>query len=105
MAEHDVFGGGELRHQFEILVDHPDAEGLGGGRGVDRDSGALEDDGPAVGRERPGEDFHQRGFPGAVLPEQAVHLPRMHVEVHAVEGEDPGVLLADGAHFEEGEHG
>ena len=45
-----------------------------------------------VGLVGAGEHLDQGGLAGAVLAEQAVHLPRVHVEVDAVEGAHAGEL-------------
>src|SRR5690606_32218065 len=90
--------------QVELLVDRGDP-------GLDRRGGpgephrlAAEHDGARVGPMRPGQDLDERGLAGAVLAEEAVHLPRPHLEIHPVEGPDPGELLDDPPHHQQLAH-
>ncbi len=94
----DVLGDGHVREEGRMLVDDRDPELL-------RDHGrevlhrrALEDDRAAVGRRRARGDVHQRRLPGAVLPEESVHLAREHVERHIRERRDRVVVLGDAVH-------
>ena len=53
-----------------------------------------------VGRERAGDDLHQRRLAGAVLPEQRVHGAGADREVRAGERDDAAVRLADASRLE-----
>jgi hypothetical protein len=71
-GEGEVFEGGEGGDEFEVLVDHADAEGLGDARGGDFDGFLVEGNGAGVGLEEAEEDVHEGGFAGAVFPEESV---------------------------------
>src|SRR5581483_11647584 len=50
----------------------------------------------------PGQNFHQRGFSCAVLPQQRVDFARIDGQRDVVEGAHAGILLADMAHLQHG---
>ncbi len=91
-ANEDVLGNGQVGHQVEFLMDHADAQVLGGPGVVDLDLFASDQDPARVLRVNAGEDLHQRRFSGAVLPDQRVHFAGRQLEltlrqrVHAREG-------------------
>ena len=100
VAEHDVLGDGEDRHQHEVLVDHADA-------GRDRVAGsgevldlAVEHDLALVGLVEAVEDVHQRRLAGAVLAEQAVDLAGLDRQGDVVVGDDVAEALGDVAQSE-----
>jgi hypothetical protein len=49
---------------------------------------AVEPNGPGVGLEELGDHPHGGGLPGAVRPEEADHLPAIHLEGQLVHGRD-----------------
>jgi hypothetical protein len=100
-AEEHVVGHAEAGDQVELLVDRRDAQrdgrlGIGEPHRL-----ALPGDQPLVGLVGAGQDLDQGRLAGAVLPEQAVHLARPHVEVDPAEGPDAGELLDDAAHLQQ----
>ena len=105
VAQQDVLGDGEDRHEHEVLVDHADAAGDGVGRAGDLDRLAVEQDLALVRRGEAVEDVHQRGLARAVLAEQRVDLARADGQVDVVVGQDARVALGDAAHLERrGDH-
>ncbi|KAF1061132.1 MAG: hypothetical protein GAK39_05910 [Variovorax sp.] len=103
VAEEDVLGDRQQRHQRELLVDDDDAELLAVGDAPEAARLALEQD-LAVVRVAgvdAAEHLHQRGLASAVLAHHRVDLARAHREVdvaqrlHAREG------LGDPAHLED----
>ena len=102
LAEQDVLGHRQHRHQHEVLVDHADAAPDGVVRAGDLDCLAVEQDLAGIGHGQAVEDVHEGALAGAVLAEQGVDLPLADLEVDAVVGHDPGVALGDAAHLEHG---
>ncbi len=78
-----------------MLVDHADAEGGCGLRIGDPLDRAVDGDLAAVRGDEADEDPHQRRLAGTVLPEDAVHLTAMEVEIDGVAGDDVSVALGD----------
>ena len=76
-----VLGHGHVRAQRELLAHdrHPAARASCGERGTE--GGAVQHDLARVGRDRAGEDLHERALPRAVLPDDRVHLARLGLEV------------------------
>ncbi len=102
MAEEDVLRHRQVLHQVQFLVDGGDAQPHGGGGRLRPDRLPPPGDLALVGLVGSGEHLDQGGLPGAVLPEEAVHLSGHDVEVDAVEGADAGEGLGDAGHGEEG---
>ena len=74
-AEHDVLGARQLRNEVELLIDHPDAEALGGVRRVDAHRACRRrESSPSSARLRAGENLHERRFSGAVFADERVHF-------------------------------
>ena len=95
VAEEDALGDAQVLDQVELLVDRPDPEGHGLRRLADGQQLAVDAD-LSLGRgDHARHALDQRRLPGPVGTEQAVHLPGAHVEVHALQGEHPRVLLLD----------
>ena len=91
----DVFPHGHAVEQGKVLVNHADAQCFRSlGRG---DAGfiAFPDDATAVGLGLPGQHLHQGRFAGPVFAKEGVDLTGLHVEVHGVIGQDPGVGFRD----------
>jgi hypothetical protein len=57
------------------------------------DRTALPPDRPGVTSEDTQDDAHRRRLAGAVAPDEAEHLPRLHGEAHPVQGERRAVAL------------
>ena len=72
-----------------------------GDRVRDGDGLAVDEDLALVGLVGARQHLDQGGLAGAVLTEQAVDLPRLHIEVDAVEGPDAGERLGDAGHGEQ----
>ena len=101
VAEEDVLGDAEVGDEVELLVDRGDPEVHRGLRRRQRDRLALPQDLALVGLVARGEDLDQGRLAGAVLAEQAVHLPRAHLELDPSEREHSGEPLDDAAHGEQ----
>ena len=78
-----------------MLVDHADPESNRGGRRVDFDRLAVDEDLALVGCVQAVENGDQRRLAGTVLAQQCVHLTGIHVEVDSVVGHDRAELLRD----------
>jgi hypothetical protein len=102
LAEEDVVGDRQDRHEHEVLVDHADAALDRVGRAGDLRHGAVEQDFALVGRRQPVEDVHQGRLAGAVLAEQGVDLAGPDLEVDPVVGHDTRVAFRDAAHLQRG---
>ena len=101
VAQDDVLGNGERRHQHEVLVDHPDAERDGVARTADPDVAPAIADRPGVGPIEAVEDVHERGLARAVLADEGVDLALVHDEVDSIERLEITKALADAVHLEE----
>ncbi len=102
VTEEQVFHDGQVRNKAAVLEHHPDPE-TRAIRGIfQRDRLAPQRESPAVGLNETDQDFHESGFPGAVLPDKADHLVRVHGEVHIVQGDDSRVGLAHLPQIEDG---
>ena len=95
VAEHDVLGDGEGRHEPEVLVDHRDARVDRVTRRLELDRLAEEHDLALVRPVEAREDVRQRRLAGAVLSQQGVHLADGGLEVDAVVRDDRGKPLGD----------
>ena len=69
-------------HQFEVLVDHADAQVKGVLGGADHDLLAVDVDGSAVGEVDAGDHVHEGGLAAAVLAQQGEDLAAVHVHAH-----------------------
>src|SRR5439155_1089498 len=100
VAEDDVLGNGERRHEHEVLVDHPDAERDGVARAGDAHVALAIADRPGVGVIEAVEDVHEGRLACAVLADKGVDLALVHHEVDPVERLEISKALADAAHLE-----
>ena len=100
--QEDVLGDGQVRRQIEFLVDHADAEALGGPCAGDIGRRTFDGDHAGVCPVHPGQDLHQRGLAGAVLADQGVHLTRVELEMAVHERVDAREVLGDALHLNEG---
>ncbi len=100
VAEKDVLGHGEVRHQVQLLIDDANPAGQRVGRTAEVDGDPVHHDVAAVLTIGATQDLHERGLAGAVLAEQHVHLAGPQRQIHAVERDDAGKALADCAHLE-----
>src|SRR5690606_28285818 len=94
-AQEDVVAHREVRGEAQLLVDDRDAVVAGIVRGIEGDRVPVQDDAPGGGLLDPGEDLHEGGLPGAVLPEQGGDGAAVDVEVHALERAGAAVGLDD----------
>ncbi len=69
-TETDVCGDGQLWHERELLVDHPDAEARSLLRRIDPRADAVNVDLALVGYKRARQNSHQRRLAGAILPNE-----------------------------------
>ena len=105
VAEEDVLGDAEAVDDVEFLVHRGDAELQRGDRIRDDDGLAADRHGAGIGLVGAGENLDERGLPGTVLAEQAVHLAGDDVEIHAVQGLRPGEVLHDAPEAEQRSRG
>src|SRR5262249_61693928 len=59
---------------------------------------AVEYHAPGVGTDGPAEDFHQRGFAGAVLADQGVNLATAQLQINAAQRVRRPEVLVDTSH-------
>ena len=86
LVQKHVLRDREGRDQVAFLVDRDDPPGnrIPGSREPDRRP--FHEQVPAVAREDPGDDFHERALPCPVLPNESLDDAREHIEVHTGEG-------------------
>ena len=100
VAEHDVLGDGERRHQHEVLVDHADPRAHGVAGAAEADRGVVQQDLAAVGPVQPVQHVHQRGLARSVLPQQGVDLTGLDHEVDRIVGHEGAEDLRDPSELE-----
>ncbi len=103
-SEEDVLRDRERRDELELLRNDGDAGLDGVPRSVHPARLAVDPDFTGIVRDLARENPDQRRFARAVLPDERVHLPGPHVEVHAVQRPDTRELLRDAASLDEGGH-
>ncbi len=101
-ADDQIFGGGERRHQREMLIDHADAERLSVLGIGDSYLLAIEFDLAFVGRVETHDAFDQRRLAGAVLAEQRVEGAGGHLDRDIVERLEATERLAHVKGFKRG---
>ena len=95
VAERDVLGNRQRRHQPQLLRDGDDAGGDGVARAGEMPLLSVHANNAVVGTVHAAENADQRGLAGAVLADDGVDLAEADVEVDAVERERRAELLAD----------
>ena len=93
-AEKDIRLGRELLGEIEFLMDEDDALVFGFLAGCEGDRLAAKQDIAARRRLITGQALHQRGFAGAVLANQRMHLAGPQCEVDTVQNLDRAIALA-----------
>ena len=93
--DEDVLHHGEIGHQVQFLVDDGDAQLLGMVGVVDLNRLSAKQDFAAVRHVDAGENFHQRRFAGAVLPDQAQDFARAHMKADILQRLNTWEGLAD----------
>ncbi len=101
LAEKDVLGDGEVRHEAQLLIDGADPEPSRSQRAAELDRSAVEEDLAGVGSHRAAEDLHQRRLAGAVFAKDDVHFAGAHVQAGVVQGARAGIALRDPAHLQD----
>ena len=101
LGHEDVLGHRHVRAERDLLVDEADPEFLRPRRRGDLHRLAVQDDLAAVGAQDAVDDVHQRGFPGAVLAGDGVHLAAAQLEVDAAQRLDRAERLADVGDFQD----
>jgi len=82
----DVLGDGHFPEQCQVLPDHLDAERLRQRGCHGRDRLAVEEElGALLWLVDPRDDLDERALAAAVLPRQAMHLPRVDFKRHALQ--------------------
>ena len=100
VAQHDVLGDCEHRHQLEVLVHHADAQRDGVVGVADADLAAVDEDFALVRAVEAVDDVHQGGFAGAVFAQQAQHLALVQRQVDVVVGQHAGEAPGQPANLE-----
>ena len=77
-ADHEVFGGGQRGHQGEMLIDHAEAEGVGGLRVGDLRLAPADQHLAGSGVVKTHHAFDERGFSGTVLAQQGMKCAGRH---------------------------
>ena len=80
-------------------MDHADVVGVRIVGGAESHLLAPDEDLAAVRFIHAEEHTHQRGFAGAVFPQQGVNLALLDLDGDIVVGDNPGKALSDVAHF------
>ncbi len=101
-ADQQVLGDRVALHEFEMLVDHADAERQGIGRIADLHRLAIDLDDALVGGIGAEEHVHQAGLAGTVLTEQAEDVARMQRQVDTAHRLNRAKALGDAAHGDKG---
>lgn len=99
-AEEEVFINLHVGKQVQFLVDEGDAQLFGHGHGGLNQRLAQEGDAALVQRKHAGEDIHQRGFPGAVFPQNGVNFTLIDGEGNVIQHGNAVKGFADTLHFE-----
>ena len=99
--DEQVRQNGALREQAQFLVDNADAVLPCDDRGTDDDRDTVELDLAGVRANDAREHFHQRRLARAVFPDDGMNVTATHDEIHAVDGDDPSVALAEVANGDE----
>src|SRR5690606_30391534 len=91
---------GHVSGQREVLIDHLDALGAGVFRAGEPDRATIENQ-IAFGRlVEAGEDFHQRGFAGAIVAHNAQYLAVVDAEIDVAQRGDGAEIFGDAARIE-----
>jgi hypothetical protein len=103
VAQEDVLGDRQVRHQRELLVDDRDPGALAVPDVGERHRPAVEADLAVVGARRvhPGQHLHERGLAGAVLAADRVDLAAAHRERHVLQRLHAGEGHGDAAHLQD----
>ncbi len=101
LAEEDVLGDGEVRHEAQLLIDGADSEPSRPQRAAQIDGPAVEEDLAGVGAHGAAEDLHQRRLARAVLAKNDVHFAGAHLQAGVVQGARAGIALGDPAHLQD----
>src|SRR5688572_7924284 len=104
VAQKNILGHRQLRHEVELLVDHADAERQRIARALDIHSAAVDSNLADVFAVSAAEDLHQRRLTGPVLAEQHVHFAGVQRQIDAVERDDAGKRLPNASHLEDAAH-
>jgi hypothetical protein len=73
-AEEDIVGGGQFGDETEFLVNDRDARAFVVLNASEPDRSARQSNFAVIFYMHTGEDFHQRAFAGAILPDQRMHF-------------------------------
>ena len=102
VPEDDVFHHRVRRHQFAVLMNHPNPQIDGVKRRSELDRLPPDIDLTLVGLIQPEQDIHQGGLPGAIFSKDCMDLTSLHVEIDTVVGDDPWESLGDPTGLQDG---
>ena len=104
VAEEDVFGDRQHRHQGKLLVDDDDAAAFAVVDAAEVALLTLVDDSAIIGAVRinPRQHLHQGGFAGAVFPDNGVDLAFSNAQIDVRQGLHAWEGLGDVAHLKKG---
>ena len=91
----DVFRHGERLKEREVLMHHGDPQVARLRRTRHGQRYAVKDDLPFVRRSRAVDDFHERGFAGAVFAEDGQNFARGDFHGHVIVGDDARIPLGN----------
>ena len=94
-AQRNVFRHGQGFKQREVLKDHAYAQLPGPGRVLHCHRVAIPDNTTGIRLNHAIDDFHQRAFARAILPQQGVDLAGAHSKVYAVVSPASRVIFHD----------
>ncbi|MNE57181.1 hypothetical protein D3C80_1521310 [compost metagenome] len=84
-ANKQIIGHRHIRQQVDFLIDRPDAKLLSMGGISWGDGVTFEPDRTTIGVINPGQGFDQRGFTGAVFPQERHNFATTQAEVHIIQ--------------------
>ena len=105
VAEEEILGDSQLRHQGEFLKHCGDAAGAGS-TDIGEDDAIAAEPHFATGRLiGAGQDRDQRRFPGAVLAEERMHFAGAEFEIDIDQGIDARIMLRQSPGLQQGHSG
>ena len=103
-TQYDVLQHGKIMHQFEVLMNHSNAQIIGIIWILDLHFHSIFFDDPLLRLIESKKNAHQRGFSSTVLSQQGMDLTLFQLQGDLVVGDDPGKFLGDLKHFDDVVH-
>src|ERR1700736_3022110 len=86
----------------KVLIDDFDSAEPCFMRRAEIDQLAIQMNFPGCRLNRTAEDLHKRGFPGAIVTDDADGLALVEIEIHPAQGRNLSITLLDVAHLDDG---